>query len=456
MPDGLPRLAGRIFNRPLMVTPDVVDAMLSSIGQRLLDGGKIDAESVRAEPVGQPRDNGPAFRFGGHMIGDGIAVLPVFGTLVQRSGYLDAMCGMVSYETIGDAVEAMMRESVVRAVVLEIDSSGGEVAGCFDCCDRIRALADEYGKPIWAHANEVACSAAYAIAAACDRITTTRVGMVGSIGVVTAHVDRSKADAIEGKAWTYIFSGDEKTDGNPHAPLSERARGGMQDKIERTYAIFVDHVAGRRDLSADDVRATRAHVYMGEEATSVGMIDGIETFDDCVTTLAGYIDEMSTMGVKVVRNANSGAQSKAVNMGAKTDAVATDGKTHLAGNTTMDSGAISTERGSADHVHAAAVAAVAEELGSSSPTDGAAAVERARCAGLAEVQGLAQRVGVSFDLAGAISAGMSVDEANKVVLRSAANAEGAETMTHTSIASSQPVGKSRREMWKKAMSRKAR
>jgi ClpP class serine protease len=68
---------------------------------------------------------------------------------------------------------------------------GGEVSGCFDLVDAIYAIRGK--KPIWGILNEYAYSAGYAIASACDYVTVPRTGGVGSIGVITMHVDMSKA-----------------------------------------------------------------------------------------------------------------------------------------------------------------------------------------------------------------------------------------------------------------------
>ena len=76
-----------------------------------------------------------------------------------------------------------MADPLVRGVILDVDSPGGEVGGLFDLVARIAALKASFGKPLWAVANEDALSAAYAIASAADRIYVTQTGEVGSVGV---------------------------------------------------------------------------------------------------------------------------------------------------------------------------------------------------------------------------------------------------------------------------------
>jgi ClpP class serine protease len=94
-------------------------------------------------------------------------------------------------------------------------------------------------KPIYAVADDFAFSAAYALTSAADRIFVTRMGAVGSVGVVVLHTEDSKFNDEQGFKYTYIVKGDRKVDGNPHEPLSERAEKDIQSEIDRQYDQFV-------------------------------------------------------------------------------------------------------------------------------------------------------------------------------------------------------------------------
>lgn len=103
--------------------------------------------------------------------------------LVCRGAWLSAVSGLTSYNGLRDAFQEAIEQPDVRAILLDIDSGGGEAGGVFDLVDEFRALSQEYNKPIWAHANEMAFSAAYAIACAASQIWVARTGIAGSIGV---------------------------------------------------------------------------------------------------------------------------------------------------------------------------------------------------------------------------------------------------------------------------------
>ena len=208
----LPHVAARVFGTPLMMARGKLEVILGVLGPRLAGQALApsQADKERASLV--------------HVTGGRIAVISVTGTLVSRSGYLDAASGMLSYADIGDAVCEALDDASVHGVVFDLDSPGGEVGGLFDLIEAIRAAKEASGKPLWSVANEGALSAAFALASVADRIYVTRTGEVGSVGVVAVHIDESAADAQAGLAWTYMFAGATKVDGNPHQPLSGRAR----------------------------------------------------------------------------------------------------------------------------------------------------------------------------------------------------------------------------------------
>jgi capsid assembly protease len=227
-----------------------------------------------------------------YVIADGVLQIPVKGVLLHDFPY--AFFGYATgYDYIWRAFERGMEDGSVRGIALVIDSPGGMVAGCFNACDKMTALSATAGKPVRAYAAESAYSAAYAIAAVADTITVSRTGGVGSVGVVTMHVDVSGALQQQGVKVTYVHAGKHKVDGNSSEPLSATARARIQSRIDEMYGIFVDHVAGCRGMSADDVRATEALCFTASEAKSNGLADAIGALDD---SLAEFAADLSNLG----------------------------------------------------------------------------------------------------------------------------------------------------------------
>ncbi len=173
-------------------------------------------------------------------------------------------------------------DSGVRAILLDIDSPGGETAGCFDLVDYIYSVRGI--KPVYAVANDIALSAAYAIASSASRIFLNRTGAVGSIGVYALHVDQSGFDETIGAKYSYVFAGAKKVDGNAHEPLSDRARADIQDEVDREYGIFTETVARNRKASVKDIVATQASVVWAENALPL-LADQVGTFDEAMGAL---------------------------------------------------------------------------------------------------------------------------------------------------------------------------
>lgn len=281
----LPHLATRIFNRPHLVSPANLDTLLASVAPRILGGGKL---LVRAMDDDYDEDKTPVEAY---RVKNRIAIVPVIGTLVRRSSWLDALCGFTSYDGLRASVTEAMREPDVLAVMLDIDSGGGEAGGCFDLVEQLKELSRHYSKPIWAHANETAASAAYAIACAAECIWITRTGEAGSIGVVCAHIDQSKADEKAGIKWTYIFEGEHKTHGNPHEPLADEALRKAQENCTLLYDMFIDLVMNSRAMTASEIRATKAETFIGQQAVNIGLADRVGTFEQAMQSFARQVDK---------------------------------------------------------------------------------------------------------------------------------------------------------------------
>lgn len=270
----LPHMAARIFGAPLLIHRPKLEVILAVLGPRigLTDNGTpLPSPSTRSPPAPDA----------------GIAVLPIYGTLVRRTVGLDAASGLTSYQDIARQLDSAIADPSVAAIVLDIDSPGGESGGVFDLADRVRAAAQI--KPVWALANDMAYSAAYAIGSAASRFFVTRTGGVGSIGVIAMHADQSVKDAKDGVRYTTVFAGARKNDLNPHEPISDEAHAFLKREVDRIYGLFVDTVASHRGLTSDAVRATEAGVFFGQDAVAVGLADAVGTFDDLLAELTAAL-----------------------------------------------------------------------------------------------------------------------------------------------------------------------
>jgi ClpP class serine protease len=282
----LPHVAARIFDTPLLIEHSKLVAILHVLGPRL----GFDAPTLNAAAVGyaDPERHMEMLskvtraekRDEGYLVADGVAIIPVIGTLVQRSDWMSAISGMVSYNQIERMFFAAQDDHAVREIIMEYDTPGGEVAGAFDTADRLFDARKQGGKPVIAVATEFAASAGYLLASTADEIVVPRTGAVGSVGVVAAHYDYSGAIEKRGIAVTFIYAGDHKVDGNPYEPLPDSVKAEWQAEIDHVYSLFVETVARNLDIGADRVRGTQAAMFMGFKAVDAGLATRVNSISN--------------------------------------------------------------------------------------------------------------------------------------------------------------------------------
>lgn len=284
-----PHLADRLFNTPLLLHPQKLDAIIAGLGQRLLgtEGLQIDAAAI------SPRAALPAEMFTtrkgerterGYRVNEGVAVISAMGALVHRTRLEADSSLLIGYNDLAADMEDALAQPEVHAIALVLDSPGGEVSGAFELADRIYAARGR--KPIVAVADGMAASAAYLAASAADEVVLTTTSYVGSIGVVMRHVDYSRALANEGINVSHIFAGEHKLDGNPYQPLPTSVREHLQADIEGLYQMFVQAVARHRGMDEQAVRDTRAAVYRGVAGVAARLADRIGTADAVIADLS--------------------------------------------------------------------------------------------------------------------------------------------------------------------------
>lgn len=278
----LTHLAQRIFNVPLMISEHKAEVIVAALHQRLgigsferLDATVLGASDMVALAGDARRDYGENWK--PFAQDDGVAVIPISGTLVHKFGWLDPMSGMTGYDGIARKFRAALTDPDIKAIWLDIDSPGGEVAGCFALCEEIAKSTQSEGgpKPVWAYINEQATSAAYALACVCDRIYGPRTMITGSIGAYMMHVDFSKALDKNGIAVTIIRAGARKGRMTNVAPLDDKALAKLQDMVDETRDIFAELVAMGRNIPVKSVMATEADIYSGSYAVALGLVDDV-------------------------------------------------------------------------------------------------------------------------------------------------------------------------------------
>jgi capsid assembly protease len=277
------RIADRMLNQPLLIHPAKINVILYALHSRLNIAADEPAPELSRFMGTRRRDARP---HGLSRAAEGVALIDVTGSLVNRGAWIGASSGLTSYEGLAAQIADAVADPEIKGVVLDIDSPGGEASGMYGLADAIRTASGK--KPVLAVVNDMAASAAYGLASAAGEIWISQSSLVGSIGVVVVHMDHSVELANAGVRPTIIKAGSKKLLANALEPLSETARDYLSGMVATHYERFLETVAAGRSerLTVAAARATEAGVYIGADAIKAGLADRIGTIEQAVAQIA--------------------------------------------------------------------------------------------------------------------------------------------------------------------------
>ena len=258
------RILHAIEDQPWLSTPSAL-RMVLDIANR-----ETDIEAVAAK-LGRPLDNARSVE-----MRDGIAIIPVTGTIVRYSSIFTNICGGVSTEMLARDLTTALEDDMVHTILLNIDSPGGEASGIAELSEMIVQAREK--KKVIAYVDDMAASAGYWIASSADYIAASKTAMVGSIGVVFTLREKT------GKGIEIVSN---------ISPLkrpdvsTEEGRSQIQKWADKLGDIFVASVAENRAISSDVVleKFGQGDLLIGLEALEAGMVDEITTFEALVENL---------------------------------------------------------------------------------------------------------------------------------------------------------------------------
>lgn len=213
-------------------------------------------------------------------IQDNVGVVTIKGSLVNRDSPYNRFFGVSSYADIRRALVAAAEHPDVEGILLDIDSGGGAVSGVADTAALIANI-DANFKPVWAFTDGMMASAAYWLGSSARHISSTNTSIVGSIGVITTHMEVSKMLKEAGVGVTVMRAGEYKALANQFEPLTKVAEQQIQDQLNSAYQVFIGHVAEARGTTVNlaDQRMGQGREFFGEKALDAGLVDAIQPFD---------------------------------------------------------------------------------------------------------------------------------------------------------------------------------
>lgn len=207
-----------------------------------------------------------------------IATIPVIGGIYRYANLFTEICGATSTEILSQDIEVALNNPNVSHIILSFDSPGGQASGISELASMIKEASQK--KPIIAYVDDMAASAAYWLASACNHIAASKTAMVGSIGAVyTLKLNQGEAQSIE-----IVSSVSPKKRPNVQ---TEEGKAQIQNWADKFGAIFVEDVALYRGVSTEYVLENfgQGDMLIGDDALKAGMIDEITTYEALIKEL---------------------------------------------------------------------------------------------------------------------------------------------------------------------------
>ncbi len=281
-PRSMPPLLEQLVASPLLIDDSMIALVQASVAHVVSHERAQDmmaAASNDDDDFWPTTDDDWRSYYRPYNVKDGTLQIPIMGVLLHRFPYQLGRWA-TGYKYIEMAFKRGLADANVQRIAFVIDSPGGEVAGCFELGDFI--YENRAAKPMRSFSADHCYSAAFALGSATGKgsMSITRSGGIGSVGVITMHVEYSEALKQAGVKVTYIYRGKHKKDGNSYEPLPEAVRARIEKRIEKLYSVFTETVARNRGMEEQAVRDTEALTYDAEDGIEVGFADRLGALED--------------------------------------------------------------------------------------------------------------------------------------------------------------------------------
>src|SRR5436853_2513312 len=208
---------------------------------------------------------------------DKIAVITMRGLI---SSSLPGSVGDSMVDDMRAALQQARDDSRVKAIVLEIDSPGGEVTASDEIYSAV--VKTRARKPVVVYMDSLAASGGYYVSCGGKFLMANETTITGSIGVIIQTLNYEQLFNKVGLASVVFKSGKFKDMLNGARPITPEERELIQSFVMQTYDKFLGVVAKERGLPADLLRNSIAdgRILSGKDALNSKLIDGLGQIDD--------------------------------------------------------------------------------------------------------------------------------------------------------------------------------
>jgi len=262
----------------------IMEPALKTITE-IADRAEISTDTLREWKVeAVEAADGSRARAGGFTIRDSVGIINIQGPIFRHANMMTNFSGAQSLAMLAKDFNTALADTDVNSILLNIDSPGGQADGIAEFADMVFDARSV--KPIEAFIDGSGASAAYWIAAAAEKITISKTGFAGSIGVVASFQDTSTRDAATGVTTLKFISS--VSPNKQLDPTTDAGALSVQEMVDSLAAVFVNSVAGFRGVSAETVLSKfgQGGVMMGADAVSAGLVDAVGSFEGALASLA--------------------------------------------------------------------------------------------------------------------------------------------------------------------------
>lgn len=225
-----------------------------------------------------------------------VGVITINGFLTAGTAGFMRLFGMQGYDDIAEAAVEAVKDKDIKKIVLNMSTPGGQGQGLDSLGDLLSNIAQV--KPMTTYAQDM-CSAGYWLGSAGRHIMTTKMGEVGSIGVVIVAQNEAKRMENLGIETKVIRSGKYKMLGNPYEAFSEEFLAEAQAKVDYLNSMFTERVSQMRGVAPGIVESTmgQGRVFIGQQAVDVGLADSVGDFSDAIYYAKTHDELLKAEGV---------------------------------------------------------------------------------------------------------------------------------------------------------------
>lgn len=189
-------------------------------------------------------------------------------------------------KSICDALRTAASQSGVSAIVLRIDSPGGDALASDDMHHAVEGIRKEI--PVIVSMGGVAASGGYYMASGADRIFADRMTITGSIGIITGKFSFGELIDNLGINVEEVSTGSMASMSSKFRPYTDIERSRVFDLMEDGYNLFVEKVASGRGMTFEEVDSIgQGRVWSGIDGVEIGIVDEIGGVVDAVHYAAG-------------------------------------------------------------------------------------------------------------------------------------------------------------------------